>query len=78
MPSGNVGTFAKKLITALSYVGSNTEYIGNAEPGANKASAVWRISKLSYSGDDLTDIQFADGDEEFDNIWDNRASLNFS
>jgi len=59
--------------------GSNLVYLGKALPGASKASAVWQIIKLTYDGSgNPTDIQWADGNENFDNIWDNRASLSYS
>lgn len=67
-----------KYITAISYNEGNAEYIGKADPDSNKANAVWQIVKLSYTGENMTDIQYADGDLSFDNIWDDRASLSYS
>lgn len=54
-------------------------YQGWAVPAtANKASALWRIAKFTYSGDDVTDIQWAGGGEQFAWIWNNRAALSYS
>jgi len=65
--------------TALDYDGSgNLIYQGQASAGSAKSAAGWRIKKFVYSGSDITDIQFADGDTKFDNIWDNRVSLSYS
>lgn len=67
------------LIEKMSYINDGfPEYIGKALPGTLSSSAAWRIKKLTYSGMNVTDIQFADGDTNFDNIWDNRESLNYS
>jgi len=66
--------------TALDYdVNGNLIYQGQAVPGSAKSAAVWKIKKFTYDGSsNLTDIQFADGNNDFDNIWNNRASLNYS
>lgn len=50
------------------------EYVGSAEPGTNKAEARWAIYKLFYSGDDVTEIRWADGSRFFDRVWNDRAS----
>lgn len=60
-------------------VNGNLIYQGSAVPGSSKASALWKISKLIYNGNNqLTDIQLADGDILENNIWNDRASLNYS
>lgn len=54
---------------------SNLLYIGEAEIGAATSSASWRIYRI-----DLTsgiNIKYADGDEQFNNIYDNRESLTY-
>jgi hypothetical protein len=67
------------FITTIAYDSDNKiEFIGTAEPGSSKGDAVWKISKMTYDGDNLIDIQFADGDLAYDNIWDNRESLSYS
>ena len=63
----------------IDYDGSgNVLYIGLALPGSSKASAAWKISKLSYSGTDVTEILWADGNTLFDNVWNNRATYIYS
>lgn len=59
------------------YVDSTTSYRGEAEPGSATSAAAWRISKITVSGDDLT-ITWADGSADFNQIWDDRASLSYS
>lgn len=65
---------------AFDYDGSgNLIYFGSAEPGSAKNAAKWKISKLTYDGSNkLLDIQWADGDLEEDNVWNDRASLTYS
>ena len=51
-------------------------YLGAAEPGSATASAVWRIQRFDVtSGVTST---FADGNDNFDNVWNNRAALSYS
>lgn len=51
-------------------------YFGYAVPGTKDTDAKWRIFRLTeVTG--ISKIRKADGDDKFDNIWDNRASLTF-
>ena len=54
------------------------EFIGLATTGSLTSGAVWQIRKLVYSGTNITEIIWADGDLNFDNVWDNHASLSYS
>lgn len=65
-------------IIALDYVGDDLTYQGVAAAGTAKAAASWQVKRFTYSGSDLTDIQYADGDTDLNNIWDNRATLDYS
>jgi len=81
LPSGaatnsEVGNY---YTSAYDYDGSNNLiYSGRAVGGSSKASNVWQIKKYTYSGSNLTDIQWAGGDQEYDNIWNDRVSLSYS
>lgn len=67
------------LIQQISYTAQGlVEYIGFAKPGTSTSSASWQIKKMVYSGTNVISILFADGDLNFDNVWDNRASLSYS
>lgn len=55
---------------------STVTYIGQAKPGTATSSALWRVKKIDTTTG--TVITFADGDDLFDNVWDNRASLPYS
>ena len=52
-------------------------YVGEADPGTATSAASWRVKKLEETGPDVV-ITWADGNANFDNIWDNRASLSYS
>lgn len=56
---------------------STVTYVGFAAPGSSTASAVWRIFRITTTSTTLIKV-FADGNRNYDNIWDNRASLSYS
>lgn len=50
-------------------------YIGWATPGVPTSAAKWKIRKLTYDlNNQVTAIQYANGDVGFNQIWDNRAN----
>ncbi len=51
-------------------------YIGEAVPGSLETAAAWRIRKIDMSSG--TVIEWADGDRNFDNRWDQRAQKIYS
>lgn len=55
-----------------------TTYIGKATVGSLTSLPMWQIQKLDESGSPELIITWADGDSNFDNIWDNRAALSYS
>lgn len=55
---------------------TSVTYIGHAILGSITSSEVWRIKKIDETGS-VTIITFADADDNFDNIWDNRTSLSY-
>lgn len=77
-----VGVFPGPFHTiVMAYNGSDLlEYVGWALPGSggSTALAIWRIAKLAYSGTLLTSVKWAEGDVDFEHIWDNRAALSYS
>jgi len=60
------------------YVAGDLIYIGYARPGAATSAAEWQIRKLTYSGSDVTQVDFAGGVNDYDKIWDNRAGYSYS
>ena len=54
-------------------------YIGFAEPGSATSDPKWQIRKQTKDSiGAATDIQFANGENTFDKIWDDRASYSYS
>lgn len=51
-------------------------YVGYAALSSSVSSPVWQIKKIGEAGT-LTTVLFADGNNQFDNIWNNRTSLDY-
>lgn len=75
-PSG--GEDEMPLAKRVDFVTDLLIYRGEALPGALDASAVWRIRRLTLGLDDDVTEEWADGSADFNQIWDNRASLTYS
>ncbi|MGV7234660.1 MAG: hypothetical protein ACQ9ET_00235 [Nitrosomonadaceae bacterium] len=54
-------------------VGSTT-YLGYADPGTLTSDATWAVKRIIETAGDAS-ITWADGDNSFDNIWDDRLTL---
>ena len=59
------------------FVGDDIVYKGEAAPGSAEGSAVWRISKITFVGEDI-DEKWAGGTADFDKIWTDHLSLVYS
>lgn len=77
-------SFSTKLIDLIGKAdkideaSSTVIYMGYHKPGNyNPASAVWRIIRMQQTGT-VWAREFADGNDNYDNIWDNRAALSYS
>jgi len=70
------GLYARRMDFDIS---GNLIFVGRADIASITSAAVWQIVKIAYdvSGNPLS-ITWADGDDEFDNIWDNRTGLSYS
>ena len=63
----------------VEYNADGTElYVGEASPGTLDANSGWRIKKLTYTNQQVTKVEWASGDSQFDKIWDNRATYSYS
>lgn len=61
--------------------GDSPVYIGyaqSASPTTPTDEAIWKIVRLTYDGDNVEAIEYADGNSKFDNVWDDRATLDYS
>ena len=60
------------------YASSTTRYQGHASPGTATSVAAWRIKRLTLDSQARHTItEFADSNGNYDNIWDNRATLSY-
>jgi hypothetical protein len=55
---------------------ANVQYIGKADIGSATSEAVWQIKKVNSTTGSV--ITFADGNNNYDNVFDNRESLSYS
>lgn len=53
-------------------------FVGRAQPGASESDTVWQISRLDKSVAGDLKVLWADGNQNFDNVWANRATLSYS
>jgi len=53
-------------------------YQGEAEPGTGTGEAKWRIRRYTYGGANPVAIDWADGVNTFNKIWDNRTGYSYS
>ena len=61
------------------YASATIRYQGHASPGSATSASVWRIKRLTFDSQGRhTLTEFADGNGNADNIWDNRATLSYS
>ena len=67
------------LASRVDFVGDNIIYKGEAEPGTLTSASAWRIKKIEFIGaDEDVETTFADGNGDFDKIWNNRLSYTYS
>lgn len=53
-------------------------YLGFAAPDAVTSDAAWMIQKVVFGPAGSVGVAFANGNAEYVNVWDNRASLTYS
>lgn len=56
---------------------SSTTYVGIGKLGSDESQAVWQIFRINTASN-VTKVQFADSNENFDNVWADRASLTYA
>lgn len=83
MPGGNfhalVGDQAINAKQRIDYANATTIYIGFGAPGALEANPAWQIRRQTLDGSGrTTEINFAGGTVAYEQIWNNRTTLNYS
>ncbi len=71
-----ITSFSPTKAIAIDEVDSDTTYIGVAKPGTDVSDAKWQIRRITKSGT-VTLFEFADSNERYDNVWDDRTSLSY-
>lgn len=72
----DVVTESRALDFAVDDASATVTYIGFAPMGTATSAAGWQIKKLLVSGT-VTIGRYCDSDANFDNVWDDRASLTY-
>jgi hypothetical protein len=72
-----ITTNIPKRALAIDEQGSNLTYIGIAMLGSLTSDAVWQILKIEKVGSETT-FEYADGNDNYDNVWDDHLSLTYS
>jgi len=57
--------------------GANLSYFGYADLGTADTDPLWRIKRVTVSSN-ITKVEYADGNRDFDNVWDDRGSLTYA
>jgi hypothetical protein len=68
---------SRPFATRIDEASETVTYFGWAVPGITDSLPRWRIMRQTVSGT-VTSGEWADGNESFDNIWADRASLTYS
>lgn len=76
-PAGPAGGESVPYATRVDEVSGGITYIGEADPGESASDATWRIKRLTETGPDIV-IAWADGNANFDNVWNDRLGLSYS
>ncbi len=79
-PAGPAGPGGGDEVAAndkeVDFVGSDVIYKGDAAPGSALSAPVWRIKKVTFVGEDLSE-KYANGSALYDKVWNNRASYTY-
>lgn len=80
-PMGPAGTggggTADPIQTIFDQINDDAGYRGDAALGALTSEAKWQVKKIVILGDGTPDDLYADGDDGFVHVWDDRAGLSY-
>ena len=74
-PKGEPGDSADTQYTLRYAETTEHIYVGEALPSSEESAEVWRVKRLSKA---TNIVLWADGDSDFDNVWADYLSLNYS
>ena len=70
--------FHTEQFTALPSDANKIEFHGWADPGSKTSEAKWRIQKASWSADFIIELNWASGTQNFDKVWNDRETYDYS
>jgi hypothetical protein len=73
----NQWVVSRPFAARIDEASESVTYFAWAVPGTLDAATSWRIMRQTITGN-VTATEWADGNESFDNVWANRASLSYS
>ncbi len=68
-------TASAAYATRIDEASATVSYVGKAALGSATSAAAWQIQKLDSTSGLI--VTWADSNADFDNVWDNRASLTY-
>lgn len=75
--SGAFKTIGAHYTVKREVITGDLKYEGFAVPGTATSAASWLIRRYTWT-DGFPDVEYANGESKFDQIWDNRDSLSYS
>lgn len=75
--SGTFSVGAATYTTRLDEVDGSTTLVGEALPGTTESASTWRIKALVVVGD-VTLVTWAGGNANFDKVWDDRNTYDYT
>ena len=80
MAQGFAKVIEKDLAIQMDEVEGEITYVGKAIPGSATSASVWQICKIDESGTNGVEliITWAEGNKNFDKIWDDRTTYTYS
>ncbi|TFH43220.1 MAG: hypothetical protein E4H01_12370 [Lysobacterales bacterium] len=74
-----VANEASALAYRFDEISATLAYLGHAQIATATSAASWRIQKFVFgNGTGDVTVTWADGNADFDNVWDDRAALSYS
>lgn len=73
---GQLGGSGNKIII-IDNASSSITYFGYSDPGSLTSDAAWRILRKEVVSATVTEFKYADSNANFDNVFDDRASLTY-
>ena len=74
---GSINIKESPNITIIDKASATIEYYGFASPNTSLSDPYWRIQRKEISGD-ITTFLFAEGNTNFDKVWNDRGVYTYS